>query len=206
MSLSFKILFLAFILGSFVPINAQEKQNEDPKQTENRRLVTASAGGYWAHPLGNSFIENGVDLNIGFAGDLRVYILPRVTLGAHYNFIRGNVVNIEATGNYDHTNLWVLGGTIGYDLNLIPKVNLHFIGGAGTAVYRNQVRNIKFTDRGLALWFAPELTYSFNKNLAFYLALQYRYDRMNIDVPAALENAFNNVNYLSIGAGIRVGF
>lgn len=80
------------------------------------------------------------------------------------------------------------------------------LGGVGSAVYRNRRGNIKFTDRGLALWLTPEVAYSFTQNIALYVTPEYRYDRMNIDTPEALDNSFNNLSYLSVGAGLRFIF
>jgi len=117
--------------------------------------------------------------------------------------MRAEVSNPQITGVYDRTNIWIFGGTLGYEFRLFPNIDLLTLGGVGSAVYRNQKGSIRFTDRGLALWLAPEINYYFTPKIAFYLAPEYRFDRMHIDVPQALESSFKNVFYFSIGAGVR---
>jgi len=206
MSLNFKSTICLVFLSLYLQSWSQDSTQVNTVNVIDNPVGIFSAGVYWANPVGFSFVNDGLDLKPGFALSLRAYVLPHLTVGAHYNFIRGEVKKRRITGNYDRTHIWVLGGTLGYDFNLRSKLDLTLLGGVGSAVYRNKKGSLRFTDRGMALWLTPEFNYSFTSNIAFYVSPEYRYDRLHIDVPEALEKSFKNVSYLSIGAGIRFGF
>lgn len=203
MSLNFKSTVLLVFLFLYLQSWSQDSTQVNMENAVNNAAIIFSAGVYWANPVGFSFVNDGLDLKPGFALNLRAYVLPRFTVGAHYNSMRGEVSNPQVTGNYDRTNIWVFGGTLGYDFSLRPKLDVTLLGGVGSAIYRNKNGSVRFTDRGMALWITPEFAYSFTPGIALYLSPEYRYDRMHIDVPQALNKSFKNVSYLSVGAGVR---
>lgn len=204
MFLNFKQFVVLLVLSIYFPINAQNDPQTEEPQTIERHLGMFSVGAYWLNPIGDNFTKDGLDLSTGFDINLQAYILPRITLGLRYNFVSADVENIQITGNYDESNIWVLGGSLGYEFRPINQLSILVLAGAGSAVYRNRRQSIRFTDRGIAFWLAPEIGYSFTQYIALYIKPEYRYDHMNIDVPNALENSFNKINYISVGAGLRV--
>lgn len=198
-----KFIFVAVLIFFSIQSWSQDSLQVKTDKISDNPVGSFSAGAYFANSVGSSFVKQGLDVKPGFALSLRAYVLPRLTVGAHYNFMRAEVSNPQITGNYDRTNIWVFGGTLGYEFKLFPKIDLLAIGGVGSAVYRNQKGSVRFTDRGLALWLTPEISYFLTESLAFYLSPEYRYDRMHIDVPQPLERSFKNISYVSLGAGIR---
>ncbi len=194
-----------FIIFFFLCCNiwAQETLEKEPETDKENAAGIFSFGVYIANPLGNNFVNQGLDLKPGFQFNLRVYVLPRFTIGLNYNLVRGDVIDTRLTGNYDTAQIRVMGGTLGYEFPILTKLGLEVMGGFGQVSHKNKHGGIVFKDRGFTLWLAPELSYFFTKSISLYVAPELRYDRMNIDVPQSLESSFKNVPYFSVGAGMR---
>ena len=124
-------------------------------------------------------------------------------VGPYLSFFSGSVSDQALLGNYENTANFVIGGVAGYDF-YISNFDISIGAGVGYSVYRNRGLGDSFNDTGTAAWLSPEISYRFNPYLGVFVAPEIRHDFMDIDVPKALEDTFDSVNYFNISFGLRI--
>lgn len=154
-------------------------------------------------PLGDSFIKEGLDLKLGGELSYNVYLFDKVLVGAGYNWFKGRVINKQVTGNYDRTNVSVIFGTTGYRFFPLKNVELLFTFGLGYVRYMNRIDDLDAYDDGTSYWLSPKVSYQFIKNFSVYTLIDFRRDKLDIQVPNALDDFYNKIYYANVSLGIN---
>lgn len=199
------LLFILLIstLGFSQDTETQIETETQMEETPSRKFGNISIGAYVPIAFGDNFVSNGMDLNTGVKFSFKVHIVDNIYVGNYISIFNGTVTEPEEIGNYDNMANYVLGGIVGYELE-VQKFDIFLGLGVGYSIYNNKGLGDTFNDTATAVWFNPEISYSFSKYWAVFVAPELRRDFMNIEVPQQLESSFKNVDYLNVGFGIRL--
>lgn len=201
-NIKFLLLFLIISAASFAQQPDTEKEAE-AKEDKGRKVGNILVGAYFPIAFGDNFVNQGMDLSGGAKIVLKVNTYKTFFVGPYFSFFNGSVTDQALLGNYENTANFVIGGVAGYDF-YISNFDISIGAGVGYSVYRNRGLGDSFNDTGTAAWLSPEISYRFNPYLGVFIAPEIRHDFMDIDVPEALEDTFDSVNYLNISFGLRI--
>lgn len=206
MSLNIKILIFCLFCGLNLARAQEDAEsteavfNDDPETVFFNFELLSSLG------VGNHSFARDYHPGIGYGIDFNWFVLPKITIGAHYSAFESKVKNPENTGNIQNTSVYLFGVNAGYYYELDQHWNIHATAGIGTIHYWHQTPEDNFTEVGNSYWLQFQVAYRFNKTLAVYFKIQPRWDNLNIQAPEHLNNYFNNLIFLNPGVGFRINF
>ena len=201
-NIKFLFLFLIISVTSFAQQSDTEKEAE-ANEDKGHKVGNILVGAYFPIAFGDNFVNQGMDLSGGAKLVLKVNTYKTFFVGPYLSFFSGSVSDQALLGNYENTANFVIGGVAGYDF-YISNFDISIGAGVGYSVYRNRGLGDSFNDTGTAAWLSPEISYRFNPYLGVFVAPEIRHDFMDIDVPKALEDTFDSVNYFNISFGLRI--
>ncbi len=201
-NIKFLFLFLIISVASFAQQSDTEKEAE-ANEDKGHKVGNILVGAYFPIAFGDNFVNQGMDLSGGAKLVLKVNTYKTFFVGPYLSFFSGSVSDQALLGNYENTANFVIGGVAGYDF-YISNFDISIGAGVGYSVYRNRGLGDSFNDTGTAAWLSPEISYRFNPYLGVFVAPEIRHDFMDIDVPKALEDTFDSVNYFNISFGLRI--
>lgn len=194
------LIGIGFMICSAV-MCAQDTTSAASYSYKRKGLVNTQL--YIPNAIGSNFVSDGMKVKPGFKLSALGRIYPKVLLGVRYSLFEAEVIQPEYTGSYERSRVFLIGGDIGYQFDLLSNLDLIITAGGGYVSYLGIKDDLDFRDSGGAIWLNPEWSYSIFKWLAIMAGVEIRADYLNIKTAPQLEGNFNQVTYLNLGSGLR---
>ena len=205
--MNIKLFFTIICLFQGIFMLGQKPGRSTEKKLDSTvNVVAISAKAIYALPLNSSYVKDGLELKVGGELSYNIYMFDHYLICAGYNWFKGEVIDKQVTGNYDRTNVSVLFFRTGYRLFPVEDLELLFSFGIGTLRYMNRIDDLDAYDSGFSYWVGPQLTYTFVKGIAVTASVDFRRDKLNIQVPRNFDARYNKIYYANLGMGISFVF
>lgn len=181
-----KSIFLVLLLITQVLLAQDSISVAKPKRTYYHGLFVGymMPSGIFANKGYSKGLKynHGLDFQLLFSG-LKGDFGKHILMGYGMSFMKADVVDIQAMGNYTNPKTFAMNVNTGYaaDLNRYLEASIRL--GVGLIYYKGEANGDGIRDTGVSLTMAPLLRYSPYKYFGLYISPAIQYNKMDTNAP-----------------------
>ena len=199
MKLPFKVILL--LLFSFNFSFAQENQNKKSVFQSYPELKVYAGIPFG---IGDNFISKGHDPKINYGLYVSPFSLFDIKVGIGVDFSRFKVSDVSLVGNGTSTNMGLVYGSLSYPLIITEKFEFEPKVGIGASWIQQKMGGEDFGRmEGTTVLLGSSLEYNLEHPFVIFIGTDYSYSKYNVEARADYKGFFENVNKLSVYAGIK---
>lgn len=183
--------------------NSKEDKIEIPK-----RLFLTDLYLQRGNPTGDNFVGNGLKGGAGFGIRMQFYLPKNFYIGGSLTQDFMTVTNTAIVGEYSKATKFNAYLFAGYDYSLNDDFSITGDLGYGYSQNKNRQDSSqgsgKFVDSGNVFRITASIEYHLNNSTSFFISPSFETVSYNIKTPTALDDVFDNGNYLNIAFGVRL--
>ena len=215
MKLIFNLWLTIIVVLVSLKVNAQDSQKSSAtvESIENimtipKRVFATDLYLQRGFTSGDNFAGNGLEGGVGYGLRMQFYLPKNFYLGGSLTQDFMNVTSTAVVGEYSKSTKFNAYLFAGYDYQLNDYWGITGDIGYGYSQNKNKQSPSqgggKFRDTGNVLRITTSVEYILNSATSFYISPSFEMVSYNINTARALEDRFNNANYLNIAIGIRL--
>jgi hypothetical protein len=202
MNLTIRHFIFGIVLGA-TPMLAQENVPKTDSITY-KKTVSFNLSLIQPIAIGDNFMANGTDINLGGRFDVRAHFLKKISLRLRLEGFGYDVTDPSATGLYDRGSVLSISIAGGYQFFEGTDFGISASAGVGSANYGNIQGGERFGEAATIFWAGAEATFALNRYIHIFGGIEIRSDQLNINTPPQIQLQFNSVQYIVLHAGIRI--